>query len=127
MRHFRRNHSATKPLRGMFLTALTTLIFLSACSFPSMDITRKEKAERDEAYLFSASAAPGKDKRYLATVHLRFSEAKDARAIIFDVRRDKRKMIVAKLWESEETTTMLHLGYTRSDGPIAGLRFNWRF
>jgi len=48
-------------------------------------------------------------------------------AISFDIRRDKRKMIVAKLWESEETETTMHLGYTRSDGPIAGFKFNWRF
>ncbi len=97
-----------------------------------MKIERKKGSPslftQDVASLTSAPDRPKtKDKRYLASVSIRFSEAKDASAINFEVRRDKRSFIMAKLWESEETITTMNLGYTRSDGPIVGFKFNWRF
>jgi hypothetical protein len=128
VRHLRRVTTSYLP-GGFLLGALASLFVVTACSLPNIKIEKKSKAERGDE-VASLSTTPGTkpvDKRYLATVHVRFSEAKDATAISFDVRRDKRKMIVAKLWESEETVTTMHLGYTRSDGAIAGFKFNWRF
>lgn len=67
------------------------------------------------------------DKRYLTTVHIRFSESKDIAPLSIDIRRDRRSFIAAKLFQSEETKTVVNFGYTSSDGPIVGCRFNWRF
>lgn len=132
MRHLRRVSSASLNSRGMFLTVLATLFVLSACTLPHVKIERKKGSPSLFApEIASLASSPDKekkkDKRYLASVSIRFSEAKDATAINFDIRRDKRSFIMAKLWESEETITTMNLGYTRSDGPIVGFKFNWRF
>ncbi len=116
----------------MFLTVVAALFILSACTLPHVKVERKKGSPS----LFAANTASltsspdkekKKDRRYLASVSLRLSQAKDATAINFDIRRDKRSFIMAKLWESEETITTMNLGYTRSDGPIVGFKFNWRY
>jgi len=132
VRHLRRVPSTSLNPRGVLLTVVATLFFLSACTLPHMKIERKKGSPSlfasDTAALSSSpDKQKPKDRRYLASVSIRFSEAKDATAINFDVRRDKRSFIMAKLWESEETITTMNLGYTRSDGPIVGFKFNWRF
>lgn len=116
----------------MFLTVLATLFLVSACSLPHVKLERKKGSPSlfapDLAALTSTpEKEKKKDRRYLATVSIRLSAAKDASGISFDVRRDKRSFIMAKLFESEETITTMNLGYTRSDGPIVGFKFNWRF
>jgi len=69
------------------------------------------------------------DTNYLATVHIRFSQSKDAEPINFEIRREKRSRVVFTLWESEKknAVTFVNLGYTHDDGAVAGVRFIWRF
>jgi hypothetical protein len=109
--------------------AVVSFFLVAACSLPDITIDKQKRAANGDtiASFSQSNANSGKDKRYLATVHIRFSDAKDATPISFDIRRDKRSLIAAKLWQTEKASAVMHLGYTRHDGPIAGLRFNWRF
>lgn len=117
------------PLQGCSLAALLLGLSLTACSLPDIYLEKhKHSFSTPTTTPFSAiGSKPAPDKRILATVHVRFSEEKQIPALSFDIRKDKRSVIAAKLFESEQTITTVHFGYTRSDGPIAGFHFNWRF
>lgn len=117
------NRQTLALLAGVFIMTLT------ACNLPDINIVNRKHAAlaRAENSLASSPDSPDKDKKYLATVQVRFSESKDVAPLRFDIRRDKRKFITAKLFETEKTSTTFNLGYTRSDGPIIGCRFSWRF
>lgn len=92
---------------------------------------QKNPSSKDSAALFSkpdaTQATDTKDKGYLATVHVRFGESKDSGQLCFDVRKEKSDRVVAKLWQSEETSTFLHLGYSQGEGASVGTRFIWHF
>lgn len=102
---------------------------MTACSLPDIRFDKQKRSAYSSslASSYTVGGTSNPDKRYLTTVHIRFSESKDATPLSFDIRRDKRSLIAAKLFESEQTVTTMHLGYTRGDGPIWGFKFNWRF
>lgn len=114
---------------------LGLLLTLSACSLPDIDVARKLKradAAGDGFFSKDDNAAKTKhdphvdDITYLATVRVRFTEL-HMQPIVFDVRRDRSDAVSFNVLETEKTTTYLHLGYSRSDGPTVGLRFRWHF
>lgn len=127
MRFAWRLDSGTK--RTDSLITLGLLLTLSACSLPDVDVQKKaERANAAGAGFFTKDNGQGSrptDKSYLATVRIRFTET--MQPITFDVRRDRRDLISANLEQTQETSTYLHLGYTHSEGGIAGLRFAWHF
>lgn len=114
-------------LRSRFLLVLSSSLFIAACSLPEVNFDKQKRlAQNSPVSSFTHGGNPkGADKRYLTTVHIRFSESKDATPLSFDIRRDKRAMIAAKLFETEKTSTVMSLGYSR--GPVVGCRFSWRF
>jgi exonuclease I len=109
------------------------LLTLCSCSLPDVSVEKKQKsADAAGAGFFTkgddhaASDIHASDSTYLATVHVRFNET-GTQSFSFDVRRDRRDTISVNMEETEQTSTYLHLGYTRSEGGIAGLRFTFRF
>jgi hypothetical protein len=112
---------------------LGLLLTLSACSLPDINVERKAKrATAAGAGFFGKTDSKAfqdrhsGDNSYLATVHVRFTEL-HMQPVTFDVRKDKRDLVSFNMYESQHTSTYVHLGYSHSDGGIAGLRFSWRF
>lgn len=113
------------------LTALALLVSLSACTLPQVNVEKLKTPPAASAALFSQPHTfmdgHATDKGYLATVHVRFGESKESGQISFDIRKEKSDRIVATLWQSEETVTTLHIGYSLGQGASIGARFRWSF
>lgn len=110
------------------LSGIVVCLTLAGCSIPDISFSKRPQSEAVNLAFFSKQlAASTVDKKYLTTVHIRFSESKDVSPINFDIRRDKRSMVAAKLWEGDKSKVIMHLGYTRGDGPIIGAHYSWRF
>ena len=124
----RRETALILPHRGSLLTAFALGFFISACSLPDVRLDKSRRVTSNDVATFSSKTGTYEkpDKRYLASVHVRFSDSKDSTPLSFDLNRDRRRLISARLFESEETSTTVNIGYN-SDGPIAGFKFNWHF
>lgn len=125
-----RRVSTDIPPGGKKLLALASALIIAACSLPEINIKKQQRLAIDSpvaSFTSGGSNPSGLDKRYLATVHIRFSESKDVSPLSFDIRKDKKSMIAARLFQTEKTVTTLSLGYTGRTGPIVGCRFSWRF
>ena len=121
-----------QPKQGLRIGLLILLLTLPSCALPEVTIEKKQKHTDDAAAAFLSKpdsnsehdTHAGNDK-FLASVHIRFTELGQGMPINFDIHRDKSERVVFKLWETEQTSIYLHFG--SSNGPVAGLRFSWRF
>jgi len=93
-----------------------------------MTVDKKSQIKDSAQAGWIGSTSDKKDKIYLATVQIRFSDSKETPPVRFDVQKDKKALIAARLFETEETTTILHLGYSdHVTNPSVGIRFTWHF
>ncbi len=123
------------PKRGSNICIMAFLLLtMVACSLPDVRIDKKPKnADNAQSSLFSKadntspSGQGHVDKGYLATVHVRFSDSKDAVPINFDISKKKTEMVTFTMWEEKESNSVVHLGYTHSTGGVASIKLTWRF
>jgi hypothetical protein len=111
---------------------LSLLLTLCSCSLPDIAIDKQPKRASVQGVSFfekhddhtGAGQSSGRNN-YLATVHLRFTET--GAPVNFDIRRSRDDFISFNMQESQTTSTSMHLGYSRGEGGMAGLRFSWHF
>ncbi len=121
-------------MRCPTLGVMVLLMALTACSVPEVDVERKKKHDDYETASPSLQSVKTlspfsreNDNRYLATVRIRLGDSPASKQVRFDVTRDKNRLVSFHMRETQETLSILHLGYTRSEGAVAGMRFTWRF
>ena len=136
MRHPWRSERERKTTRS--IPVLGLLLTLCSCSMPDLpDITMDKQPQRanmnggpffDTKRDDHANFAPGGglgSNTYLATVRIQYSDT--SVPVSFDIHRNRADFMSLNMQQSQTTSTSLHLGYTGSEGAMAGLRFIWRF